>query len=124
VIGGRLQSQLSLPDNWTVQAFGGFRGKQVQLQGSMGSFYMYSLGVRKEFNNKKGSIGLAAENFLGGMKMNSTLITPLYEQYNRNNIYNQNIKLTLSYKIGKMAFVQKKTRSVKNDDVIGGGSES
>lgn len=123
VIGGRLQSQLSLPDNWTVQAFGGFRGKQVQLQGSMGSFYMYSLGVRKEFNNKKGSIGLAAENFLGGMKMNSTLITPLYEQYNRNNIYNQNIKLTLSYKIGKMAFVQKKTRSVKNDDVIGGGSE-
>ncbi|MCY1373927.1 Outer membrane protein beta-barrel family protein [compost metagenome] len=83
---------------------------------------MYSLGVRKEFNNKKASIGLAAENFLGGMKMNSTVISPLYEQYSRNNIYNQNIKLTFSYKIGKMAFVQKKTRSVKNDDVIGGGS--
>lgn len=123
VLGGRLQSQLVLPDSWTVQAFGGFRGKQVQLQGTMGSFYMYSLGVKKEFGNKKGSIGLAAENFLGGMKMNSTLISPLYEQYNRNNIYNQNIKLTFSYKIGKMAFVQKKTRSVKNDDVIGGGSE-
>ncbi|MBX2952748.1 MAG: TonB-dependent receptor [Leadbetterella sp.] len=123
VIGGRLQSQLLLPDNWAVQAFGGFRGKQVQLQGSMGSFYMYSLGIRKEFNNKKGSIGLAAENFLGGMKMNSTVISPLYEQYNRNNIYNQNIKLTFSYKIGKMAFVQKKTRSVKNDDVIGGSAE-
>lgn len=123
VVGGRLQSQMVLPDNWTVQAFGGFRGKQVQLQGSMGSFYMYSLGVRKEFNNKKGSIGLAAENFLGGMKMNSTVISPLYEQYNRNNIYNQNIKLTFSYKIGKMALVQKKTRSVKNDDVIGGGTE-
>ncbi len=123
VLGGRLQSQLVLPDSWTIQAFGGFRGKQVQLQGTMGSFYMYSLGVKKEFGNKKGSIGLAAENFLGGMKMNSTLISPLYEQYNRNNIYNQNIKLTFSYKIGKMAFVQKKTRSVKNDDVIGGGSE-
>lgn len=122
VLGGRLQSQVALPDNWTVQAFGGFRGKQVQLQGSMGSFYMYSLGVRKEFNNKKASIGLAAENFLGGMKMNSTVISPLYEQYSHNNIYNQNIKLTFSYKIGKMAFVQKKTRSVKNDDVIGGGS--
>ncbi|MCD8538728.1 MAG: TonB-dependent receptor family protein [Leadbetterella sp.] len=124
VLGGRMQSQVVLPDNWTVQAFGGFRGKQVQLQGTMGSFYMYSVGVKKEFNNKKGSIGLAAENFLGGMKMNSTVISPLYEQYNRNNIYNQNIKLTFSYSIGKMAFVQKKTRSVKNDDVIGGGSEA
>jgi outer membrane receptor protein involved in Fe transport len=123
VIGGRMQSQLSLPDNWAVQAFGGFRGKSVTLQGSMGAFYMYSLGVRKDFNNKKGSIGLAAENFFGGMKMNSTVVSSLYEQYSRNNIYNQNIKLTFSYKIGKMAFVQKKTRSVKNDDVIGGGSE-
>jgi len=124
VLGGRLQSQVVLPNSWTVQAFGGFRGKQVQLQGTMGSFYMYSVGVKKDFNNKKGSIGLAAENFLGGMKMNSTVISPLYEQYSRNNIYNQNIKVTFSYKIGKMAFVQKKTRSVKNDDVIGGGSES
>lgn len=123
VVGGRLQSQVSLPDNWAIQGFGGFRGKSVTLQGSMGSFYMYSLGVRKDFKNKKGSIGLAAENFFGGMKMNSTVVSSLYEQYSRNNIYNQNIKLTFSYKIGKMAFVQKKTRSVKNDDVIGGGSE-
>ncbi len=122
VVGGRLQSQASLPNNWTVQAFGGFRGKQVQLQGTMGSFYMYSLGVRKEFNNKKGSIGVAAENFLGGMKMNSIIVSPLYEQTSLNNIYNQNIKVTFTYKLGKMAFVQKKTRSVKNDDVIGGGA--
>jgi len=86
---------------------------------------MYSLGVKKDFNNKKGSIGLAADNFLGGMVMKSTSVSPILNQTMVNNIYNQNIKLTLSYKIGKMTFVApKKTKGVKNDDVKSGGSEN
>ncbi len=120
VIGGRLQTQLQLPNNWAVQGFGGFRGNQVQLQGTQGSFYMYSVGVRKDFKNKKGSIGLAADNFFGGMTMRTTLNSALFNQASVMNIYNQNVKLTFSYKIGKMSFVQKKTKSVKNEDVMGG----
>lgn len=120
VIGGRLQTQLQLPNSWAVQGFGGFRGTQIQLQGTQGSFYMYSVGVRKDFKNKKGSIGLAADNFFGGMTMRSSLKSASFNQSNINNIYNQNVKLTFSYKIGKMSFVQKKTKSVKNEDVMGG----
>ncbi len=122
VIGGRLQSQLMLPNGWGLQAFGGFRGNRVQLQGTQGGMGMYSVGVRKEFANKKGSLGLAADNFFGGMKMRSTLNSPTFSQVSVNNIYNQNVKLTFSYKIGKMALVEKKkTRGVKNEDVMGGG---
>ncbi|GAB2796783.1 outer membrane beta-barrel family protein [Rhabdobacter roseus] len=122
VVGGRLQSQLQLPNGWGIQAFGGYRGNRVQLQGSQSGMGMYSLGFRKEFNNKKGSLGLAAENFFGGMKMQSTLTSPLFTQVSVNNIYNQNIKATFSYKIGKMSFVEKKrTKSVRNDDVKSGG---
>ncbi len=124
-IGGRISSQIQLNNGWGVQAFGGYRGNQVQLQGSQSGMGMYSVGVKKDINNKKGSIGLAAENFFGGMTMTSTLNTAQFSQKSVNNIYNQNIKLTFSYKIGNMKFVeQKKSKSVKNDDVKGGESNN
>lgn len=124
-VSGRITSQLSLSNGWGVQAFGGYRGNQVQLQGSQNGSGMYSLGVKKDFTNKKGSIGLAAENFFGGMKMTSTLNSAQFNQVSVNNIYNQNLKLTFSYKIGNMKFVeQKKSKSVKNDDVKSGESNN
>lgn len=123
VIGGRLQSQIQLKNGWGIQAFSFFRGRQVQLQGTQGSFYMYSVGFRKDFKNKKGSLGLATENFLGGMVIKSTLQSPQFNQTSINNVYNQNVKVTFSYKIGNMRMVeQKKTKSVKNDDVKAGES--
>ncbi|MFN3488840.1 MAG: TonB-dependent receptor domain-containing protein [Emticicia sp.] len=123
VVGGRLQSSISLKKGWAVQAFGGFRGNRVQLQGMQGGMGMYSIGARKEFANKKGSLGLAAENFFG-MKMKSTLNTPSFNQLTVNSLYNQNIKLTFSYKIGKMKFTETKKSKVKNDDVMGGGDNN
>ena len=44
--GGRLMTQLQLNNGWSLQ---GFRG----------GFGMYALGFNKDFNNGKGSIGLA-----------------------------------------------------------------
>lgn len=123
VVSGRLQSSISLPKGWAVQASGGFRGNRVQLQGMQGGMGMYSIGARKEFANKKGSIGLAAENFFG-MKMTSTLTTPQFNQVSVNNLYNQNVKLTFSYKIGKMRFTEAKKSKVSNDDVKSGGSDN
>ncbi len=123
VVSGRLQSSISLKKGWAVQASGGFRGNRVQLQGMQGGMGMYSIGARKEFANKKGSLGLAAENFFG-MKMRSTLTTPMFNQVMVNNLYNQNVKLTFSYKIGKMKFTESKKSKVKNDDVMGGGDNN
>lgn len=121
-VGGRLTTQIQLPNGWGIQGFGGYRGNQVQLQGMQGGAGMYSLGLKKDLPNKKGSIGLAADNFFGGMQMTSTLNSAQFNQVSVNNIYNQNIKLTLNLKIGNMKFVeQKKTKGVKNDDVKGGG---
>ena len=124
VISGRLQSQISLKNGWAVQAFGGFRGNRIQLQGTQGGMGMYSLGVRKEFKNKKGSLGLAADNFFGGAVMRNTLTSPQFNQMSVNNIYNQNIKLTFSYKIGKMKFTETKKSKLNNDDVKSGGDNN
>ncbi|MBN8824571.1 MULTISPECIES: TonB-dependent receptor [unclassified Spirosoma] len=122
-LGGRLMSQLQLDKGWSAQVFSFFRGPSPQLQGTMGSFYMYSLGVRKDLANKRGSIGLAAENFVGGgVTMRTTLNSPLLSQSNVTHLYNSNLKVTFTYRIGKMTFEQprRKARSVNNDDVKGG----
>ena len=122
-IGGRLMSQLQLDKGWSAQVFSFFRGPNPQLQGTMGSFYMYSVGVRKDIANKRGSIGLAAENFAGnGVTMRTSLSTPILSQVNVNHLYNSNVKVTFTYRIGKMTFEEprRKSRSVSNDDVKGG----
>ncbi|MCF0075050.1 TonB-dependent receptor [Dyadobacter sp. CY261] len=125
--GGRLMSQISLQNGWGVQAFGFYRGKEIQLQGTRTGFYLYSLGFKKDFASKKGSIGFAAENFLTkGVRFTSDLTSPQFVQTGATQLYNRNFKVTFSYSIGKMSFnaAKKKTKSVNNTDVVGGGQQN
>jgi outer membrane receptor protein involved in Fe transport len=125
--GGRLMSQISLKNGWGLQAFGFYRGREVQLQGTRTGFYMYSLGFKKDFANKKGSIGFGAENFLTkGVRFTSDLKSPILAQSMQTQLYNRNFKITFSYTIGKMSFdaPKRKTRSVSNSDVKGGGDNN
>ena len=117
-IGGRLMSNLKMNKGWAMQAGGGMRGNQINLQGSQRGMGMYSLGFRKDFG-KKASLGLAAENFFGNMTMTNTTSSPTLTQKSKNIMYNSNVKVTFSYKIGNMRFVADK-KKVKNDDVKGG----
>lgn len=110
VVGGRLMTQLALGKGWGIQANTFVSGPRVQLQGQQGGMYFYGLGVRRDFANKQGSIGLAAENFLGGVQMTSTFSSPTLQQATVNRLYNQNIKLTLNYRIGKMTFEPRKRK--------------
>ena len=122
VVGGRVMSSLSLTNGWGFQLFGGARGNQVQLQGYQSSMYFYSLGVRKEFNNKKASLGLAAENiFNHPFTQHAELSSPILTQSSQNSFYNAGVRLTFSYKLGKMSFddQQKKRKSINNDDLKG-----
>lgn len=128
--GGRMMTQVTFKNGWGIQGWGGGRGAQVQLQGRQGGFGMYSLGVKKDFKNKKGSIGLAGENFLTKTTgvMRTELNSPLFSSVSSTNLYNRGVKLTLNYKFGSMNFnAPKKTRSVRNDDVKdgeGGGGDN
>jgi outer membrane receptor for ferrienterochelin and colicin len=124
--GGRIMTQLSLKQGWGLQGFGFYRGREVQLQGTRTGFYMYSLGFKKDFANKKGSIGFGAENFLSkGVKLTSDLRSAQFSQTSLNQLFNRNFKVTFSYSIGKMSFdaPKRKTRSVNNTDVMGGGDQ-
>ncbi|GAB4035113.1 TonB-dependent receptor [Spirosoma gilvum] len=130
VIGGRIMSSISLANGWGFQLFGGGRGKQIQLQGYQSPMYFYSLGLRKEFNNKKASLGLAAENiFNHPFTQRAELASPILTQNSQTSFYNAGVRMTFSYKLGKMSFdqPQKRRKSIENDDLKGndnGGNDN
>ena len=123
----RIFGSYNFTKGWGLQTFAFYRGNQVQLQGDQGGFGIYSLGVKKDFMNKKGSIGLGAENFFtpNGFTIKSNVDSPTINQNSITTLRNMNFKLTFSYKIGKITFTdaRKKKKSVNNDDLKDGGGD-
>lgn len=120
VASGRIFGSYNLSKGWGFQFFSFIRGRQVQLQGSQGGFYMYSLALRKEFNEKKGSIGLGIENFLQeSIKVRTNLESPLLTQRSVNTMNNLSFRVNFSYRIGKMNMNDRprRRRSINNDDL-------
>ena len=125
VLSGRLFGNYNLTETWGLQFFGFYRGKQVQLQGYQTGFGVYSLSVKKDFADKKGSIGFGAENFLTAeFKMRTEVNSPLVNQSSVNSMRNMGFKINFSYRIGKLnANPRKKSRkSIQNNDLKEGGS--
>ena len=112
-------------DGWSFEGFGFYRAGQVQLQGRQGGFGTYNLNLRKDINQKRGTIGLGAENFLGrSITIRNTLNTPVLAQSSVDVRNNLSFRVAFTYRIGKMSNAQEnqsKKKSVKNDDLKGGG---
>lgn len=126
VISGRMFGNYNFTKTWGLQFFGFYRGRQVQLQGSQGGFGIYSLSVKKDFANKKGSIGFGAENFFNfdGFKIRNEQQSPILSQKSVNVMNNMSFKVNFSIRLGKMSFDQQRPtrrRSINNDDLKDGG---
>jgi ferric enterobactin receptor len=124
-VSGGIFSQATFKNGWGAQAFGFLQGSQVQLQGQQGGFGFYTIGIKKEFKNKKGSIGLAGENFLNKrFNIHTELKSKQFNQVNDVYLYNRGVRLTFTYKIGKMTMdaPKKKAKGVNNDDVKSDGA--
>lgn len=124
VVSGRLFGNYTLGKGWGLQFFTFIRGRQVQLQGIQGGFYNYSMSIRKELPNKKGSIGFGADQFFTPiMRINNNTSTPVITQNSTNELHTMNFKVTFSYRIGKMTYdaPRKRKKSVDNDDLKEGG---
>ena len=131
VVSGRLFGNYILKDGWGLQFFSHFRGRQVNLQGYQGGFRMYSLAIRKDFKNKKGSFGFGLENFVtpnltvkGQTITRANDLNPYTLIQNSTNVSKiLSFRVNVSYRIGKMSFDQqpRRKRSVNNDDLKEGG---
>ncbi|WP_071781128.1 TonB-dependent receptor [Adhaeribacter aquaticus] len=128
----RLMGNYNLGQGWGLQGFGFYRGRQILLQGFQGGFGMYSLNIKKDLKNKKGSVGIGAENFFNtSIKIRSEITSPTLSQISVNERTNLNFRVNFSYSIGKMSMDAPRRRnkkSVGNDDLKqegdnGGGME-
>jgi outer membrane receptor protein involved in Fe transport len=124
VYSGRMFGGYSFEKGWGLQFFGFYRGKRVLLQGEQGGFGFYSLAVRKDFKNKKGSFGFGLENFLAeSITIRNETVTNTIRQSGFTTQNNLGFRFNISYRIGKMGFDNqpRRRRSVNNDDLKDGG---
>ncbi|WP_394343308.1 TonB-dependent receptor domain-containing protein [Spirosoma sordidisoli] len=124
VVTGRFFTSLNIKNGWGLQGFGFIRGREIQLQGYRGGFAFYSLGVKKDFKDKRGSFGLAGENFFNHpFQVRSESSSPIFTQNTLTSLYNAGVRANFSYKFGKLSFdapQRRRGRSVENDDIKSG----
>ncbi len=128
VISGRLYASYALPKNWNLQVFGFYRGQQVQLQGAQSNFAVYSFSLKHDFAQKKGSLGLGAENFFSPSNaVRSEATGPLLEQRTTTVQRITSFKVYFSYRVGKLTAEPRRRKGVQNNDLKldenGGGSQ-
>ena len=125
----RARGSYEIGNGLSFEGFGFYRGGQVQLQGKQGGFGTYNLNLRKYINQKRGTIGLGAENFFGkSITVRNSLNTPTLSQSSTDVRNNLSFRVSFTYRIGKLTNTQtSKKKSVSNDDLKQsgeGGQES
>ena len=112
---------IRLKNNWKAEGFGFGRSKSQSLQGYSTTFSMMSFGVKKDFKNKRGSLGIRiVEPFLknGKKRFESYSKGDNFEQESIRDINFTSIGISFKYTFGKLNFKSKKSRnSIKNTDV-------
>jgi outer membrane receptor protein involved in Fe transport len=128
VVSGRLYGSYALPKSWNVQLFGFYRGQQVQLQGAQSNFAVYSMSIKHDFAQKKGSLGFGAENFFSPSNtVRTTIDSALLAQTTSTIQHITSFKVYFGYRIGQLTAAARPSKSVRNDDLKtdenGGGSQ-
>ncbi|MBT9392528.1 TonB-dependent receptor [Hymenobacter sp. NST-14] len=124
VASGRLIASYTFDSGWGFQSFAFYRGRQVQLQGYQGGFGIYSLSLKKDFAEKRGSFGIGADNFFTpSLKIRSNINSAAFEQNSVNDLRRIGFRVNLSYRLGKLTTEQprRRRRAISNDDLKEGG---
>jgi outer membrane receptor for ferrienterochelin and colicin len=109
-----LNATYRLPQGYSVDFYGFFDGNSVRLQGYRNGWKFYNMTLNKKFKNERLVMSLRAEAFLTTYAFIDEVITsPAYTQSQSYRYQNQNIRLSVSYKIGKK---EVKNLQVKNID--------
>jgi outer membrane receptor protein involved in Fe transport len=123
---GNFNSTLSFKKGFKVEAFGFFRPKRRTIQGFVSSFGMFSMGAKKEFWDKRASLGIRiVEPFSKYKEFPSELSGENFTQRSNTSRPFRSFGLSFSYRFGKLDFKQRSRRSkIKNDDLKQGGDDN
>ncbi|MFD2784395.1 outer membrane beta-barrel family protein [Hymenobacter rubripertinctus] len=120
VASGRLIASYTFDNGWGFQSFAFYRGRQVQLQGYQGGFGIYSLSLKKDFAEKRGSFGIGADNFFTPtFNIRSNIESAVLDQNSVNALKRAGFRVNLSYRLGKLTTDQprRRRRAISNDDL-------
>jgi outer membrane receptor protein involved in Fe transport len=110
-----LNATYEFGNDLTAEIFGNYNSTQRTIQGTRPAFAFYNMAVRKQFMNKKISIGLtAADPFNKYIDLTSTTSGNGFYQTNMRQVPFRSFGITLSYKFGKLEF--KKEKEDNNND--------
>jgi len=125
-----LNATYEFANNLTAEVFGNYNSSQRTIQGTRPVFAFYNLALRKQFMNKKASIGLtAADPFSRYINQTSTTNGTNFEQTNLRQVPFRSFGITLSYRFGKLEFKKEKEKDDNNidnapaDNTGGGGGK-
>jgi outer membrane receptor protein involved in Fe transport len=120
-------AQYTFPKDFIFEAFGFVNSPRRTIQGSSPSFGIYAFGVKKQFMNKKASIGFnTVQPFAVNKSFNQNISSPGFSQISRTQFPFQSFGITFSYSFGKISFSnpQQKKKGVNNDDQVGGSDQT
>ncbi len=118
-----LNSGYDFGKDLAVQAFGSYNSPRPTIQGTFSGYYYSSVSIRKQFWDKKASLSLGVDNpFAKAVSFTSKLESNNFVQNTENLNYNRNVKLSFSYRFGKMDVNKqpRRKRSIRNDDAKAG----
>ncbi|WP_158605941.1 outer membrane beta-barrel family protein [Taibaiella sp. KBW10] len=113
---GNAYANYMINQKFSLNGFGMLNGNQVQLQGNQGGWYYYFIGAQMNILKGKGSIGIAAENFLTAKIDIPTKYTYQNATYDMTTTYvGRGVRMSFNYNFGKMQYGKEK--AVNNDDL-------
>ena len=116
-------TSFKLKKDWQIEAFGFFNSPRFTLQGTFPSFSMYSIGISKEFLNKRASLGIRAVSpFQKYLNFKTELSGETFTQTSNFSMPFRSVGITFRYSFGKLDFkARERGSSIKNDDLKSGG---
>ena len=116
--------QLTLPKDFRINAMGQYQGKIVMLQGSQSALYIASIGINKDFLQKKLTVSLSCMSpYSKYLNVNMSTRTEYFENNMKQAMPYRQGSISISYRFGSMKEgIRKAQRGITNDDVMGGSS--
>lgn len=119
-----LNANWQFKEGWAVEAFGFYNTPRVQLQGEVSGMRYYNFAVKKDLWQKKGSVSVGLDNvFENSTMVRTTYTTETTDFENESRFFRRGIRVSFNYNFGKMNFNAPRKRTIRNDDVKGGGGD-
>ncbi|WP_214069902.1 outer membrane beta-barrel family protein [Mucilaginibacter sp. dw_454] len=131
--GGFMRATLTLPKDFVAESFAFGNSARRTIQGTNPAFSIFGVGFKKQFDNKKYSLGVnAIQPFSNYKDFNTNINSPGLVQTSKFQYPFRSFGLTFSYNFGKLSFKAPdptaKKKGVNNDDLkqddngMGGGA--